>query len=246
MKGVILAGGTGSRLMPLTVYLNKHLLPVGPYPMIHYAISKLRDAGIRDILLIINAQSAQMYAEYLGSGEQCGVELTYRVQERAGGIAQAAALAEPYVAGGKFALLLGDNLFEDEIGEAVTQFAANEEQARVFLKAVENPHRYGVPIFDPDGRIIHIEEKPQAPRSNYCVTGLYLYDAGMFDVIRQIHPSDRGELEITDVNNVYARNGHLAYTILNGWWIDAGTHDSLREAADKFRESLADRGGGGT
>lgn len=236
MKGVILAGGTGSRLMPLTAYMNKHMLPVGPYPMIHYAIAKLREASITEILLIINAQSAQLYAEYLGSGGQFGVELTYRIQERPGGIAQAAALAEPYVRGDRFALLLGDNLFEDSISLAVEQFASSDEKARVFLKKVADPRRFGVPEFDERGQIARITEKPQHPKSNYCVIGLYFYDADMFDVVRRIQPSARGELEITDVNNEYARMGQLEYTILEGWWIDAGTHASLREASLKLAE----------
>lgn len=214
--------------------MNKHLLPVGSYPMIHYAIAKLRQAGITEILLIINAQSAQLYAEYLGSGEQFGVELTYRIQEKPGGIAQAAALAEPFVRGDKFALLLGDNLFEDPVGNEAARFRESDEKARVFLKEVSDPRRFGVPEFDEYGRIIRIEEKPEHPRSSYSVIGLYFYDAGMFDIVRQIQPSTRGELEITDVNNAYAKNNELTYTILNGWWIDAGTHESLREAAARL------------
>lgn len=214
--------------------MNKHLLPVGSYPMIHYAIAKLRQAGITEILLIINAQSAQLYAEYLGSGEQFGVELTYRIQEKPGGIAQAAALAEPFVQGDKFALLLGDNLFEDPVGNEAARFRESDEKARVFLKEVSDPRRFGVPEFDEYGRIIRIEEKPEHPRSSYSVIGLYFYDAGMFDIVRQIQPSTRGELEITDVNNAYAKNNELTYTILNGWWIDAGTHESLREAAARL------------
>lgn len=214
--------------------MNKHLLPVGSYPMIHYAIAKLRQAGITEILLIINAQSAQLYAEYLGSGEQFGVELTYRIQEKPGGIAQAAALAEPFVRGDKFALLLGDNLFEDPVGNEAARFRESDEKARVFLKEVSDPRRFGVPEFDEHGRITRIEEKPKHPKSSYSVIGLYFYDAGMFDIVRQIQPSTRGELEITDVNNAYAKNNELTYTILNGWWIDAGTHESLREAAARL------------
>jgi len=241
LKGVILAGGTGSRLSPLTTYMNKHLLPVGPYPMIHYAITKLSEAGIKEILLIINARSAQMYAEYLGSGEKFGVILTYRIQEQAGGIAHAAALAEPYVGGGKFALLLGDNLFEDSIAEDARWFATSDEQARVFLKKVEDPRPFGVPRFDEAGRILRIEEKPAIPPSSYCVIGLYFYDAGVFDIVRRIAPSRRGELEITDVNNEYASQGKLAYTVLNGWWIDAGTHESLMEASLKMTARAHER-----
>ena len=236
MKGVILAGGTGSRLSPLTQYLNKHLLPVGPYPMIHYAIAKLKAAGISEILLIINAHSAQMYAQYLGSGEQFGVSLTYRIQEQAAGIAHAAALAESFVQGGKFALLLGDNLFADEIGREAEQFASSDEQAKVFLKKVDDPRAFGVPEFTPSGRIIRIDEKPEHPKSSYCVIGLYFYDDEMFDIVRSLKPSERGELEISDVNNEYARRGKLSYSILQGWWIDAGTHDSIREAADFIQQ----------
>lgn len=237
LKGVILAGGTGSRLAPLTHYMNKHLLPVGPYPMIHYAIAKLRDAGISEILLIINAHSAQLYAEYLGSGEQFGVSLTYRIQDSAGGIAQAAALAESFVNGDKFALLLGDNLFADEIGKEAKRFEGGDERARVFLKKVDDPRAFGVPEFSPSGSIIRIEEKPEHPKSSYCVIGLYFYDSGVFDIVRKLKPSARGELEISDVNNEYAKRGQLSYSVLQGWWIDAGTHASIKEAADILQQN---------
>ncbi|MEF3307234.1 sugar phosphate nucleotidyltransferase [Paenibacillus sp. GYB003] len=234
MKGVILAGGTGTRLAPLTKLVNKHLLPAGKYPMIHYAVAKLADAGIEDILLVIGKQSAGLFIDYLGGGKPWGVRLTYRIQEEAGGIAQGLALAEGFVAPGeKMVVLLGDNLFEDDLKPLVEKFGAQEQGAMVVLKEVDDLNRYGVPVFLRDS-IIFIEEKPSTPKSGYCVTGIYMYDSGVFDTIRKIRPSPRGEMEITDVNNVYAMEGRLRYGVLNGWWTDAGTFDSLREAGEKL------------
>ncbi|TBL81883.1 sugar phosphate nucleotidyltransferase [Paenibacillus thalictri] len=231
MKGVILAGGTGSRLRPVTNVINKHLLPIGTYPMIHYAIAKLADAGIEDIVLVTAGSSAGLFIQYIGSGADWGVRVSYKIQEKPGGIAQALALVEDNIRPGeKMVVLLGDNLFEDTLRPAVQQFAQSEPQsARVFLKKVHDPKRYGVPELR-GGRIASIEEKPLEPKSDYCVTGVYMYDSGVFDMIRQIAPSARGELEITDVNNVYAQLGKLQYTIFDGWWTDAGTPKSMFEA----------------
>lgn len=237
MKGVLLAGGHGTRLRPLTSYINKHMLPVGKYPMIYYAVDKLKSAGITDILLITGKFSAGLYIDFFGSGKSWGVEMTYRIQEEAGGIAQALALAEGFVQPGEtFVALLGDNLFEASLEPYVKQFAAQGGGARVLLKQVEDPSRYGVPVFHPDSSIRHIEEKPLDPQSDYCVTGIYMYDYGVFDVIRRITPSARGELEITDVNNVYAQEGRLHHSMLSGWWTDAGTFRTLREAGRMLQE----------
>ncbi|MCQ6559723.1 sugar phosphate nucleotidyltransferase [Paenibacillus mendelii] len=236
MKGVILAGGTGSRLHPLTKIINKHLLPVGNIPMICHGVEKFRKAGIEDILLVIGKHSAGLFTELLGSGKEWGVRLTYKIQEEAGGIAQALSLAEPLMKPGeRFVVLLGDNLFEDSLTPYVQAFVKQTEGARVLLKKVHDPTRYGVPILL-DDKIDSIEEKPAVPKSEYCVTGIYMYDSGVFDVVRSIKPSGRGELEITDVNNVYASKGQLTYDILDGWWTDAGTFQSLYQASGRQLE----------
>ncbi|MFD2612356.1 sugar phosphate nucleotidyltransferase [Paenibacillus gansuensis] len=242
MKGIILAGGTGTRLYPLTKIVNKHLLPVWKYPMIYYGVEKLKEAGIEDILIVMGKQSAGLYTEFLGGGKEWGVRLTYRIQEEAGGIAEALNLAKGFVyPGDKFVVLLGDNLFEDSIKEFAADFAKQEEGAKVLLKEVADPRRYGVPILLED-KIIWIEEKPTVPKSNYCVTGIYMYDFGVFDIIQQIKPSSRGELEITDVNNVYAASSRLSYNLLKGWWTDAGTHASLLEAGSRLAKGKGDQG----
>jgi len=207
MKGVILAGGSGTRLYPLTKFMNKHLLPVGKHPMIYYAIKKLADAGIKDILLVIGKQSAGLYVDFLGSGHEWGVNLVFRVQDQFGGVAEALALADGFVsADEKFVVLLGDNLFEDSLSEYMVSFEASSEEAKVLLKKVADPERFGVPRME-GGRIVSIEEKPSNPGSNYCVTGIYMYNADVFNVIKTLRPSGRGELEITDVNNFYAARG---------------------------------------
>ncbi|MEX1028435.1 MAG: sugar phosphate nucleotidyltransferase [Paenibacillaceae bacterium] len=229
MKGVILAGGTGSRLFPLTRLMNKHLLPVGRQPMIVHAIKKLKDAGIHDIHIVLSKQSAGLYTDYLGSGSEWDVHLSYIIQEQASGIAQALSQVEPFLSSDeKFVVLLGDNLFEDSLRSNVEKFMQSKG-ARVILKHVVDPRRYGVPVLD-GNTISHIEEKPDIPQSSYCVTGIYMYDMSVFQIIREIKPSNRGELEITDVNNAYADLGLLSYDIMDGWWTDAGTFESLREA----------------
>lgn len=234
MKGVILAGGTGTRLYPLTKIINKHLLPVGKIPMICHGVQKLRNAGIEEILLVISKQSAGLYTELLGGGKEWGVRITYKIQEEAGGIAQALSLVEPFMKPDeKFVVLLGDNLFEDPLTTYVRSFHEQTEGARVLLKKVHDPKRYGVPILEKE-KILTIEEKPAEPKSDFCVTGIYMYDTAVFDKIRTIKPSGRGELEITDVNNVYASEGQLAYDVLDGWWTDAGTFQSLHQASDRL------------
>ncbi|GMK37427.1 glucose-1-phosphate thymidylyltransferase [Paenibacillus sp. CCS19] len=233
MKAVILAGGTGTRLRPLTTLLNKHMLPVGRYPMIHYAIDKMKEAGITDILLITGRATAGLFITYLGSGAEFGVSITYRIQEEAGGIAQALDLAKPFIGPHeRFVLLLGDNLFEDSLERFAAQFEKQASGAMVLLKHVADPRRYGVPTFDESGQsIVRITEKPDAPDTSYSVTGIYFYDSSAFELIAGLSPSERGELEITDLNNAYARLGKLSYMVLDGWWTDAGTFESLHEAA---------------
>lgn len=231
MKGVILAGGTGTRLRPLTQMINKHLLPVGKHPMIYYAIEKLRDAQIDDILIVTGKQSAALYTRFCGNGSQWQVKLTYKIQDEAGGIAEALGLAEGFIPNGeKFVVLLGDNLFDDDLKPYVTQFEQQKEAAKILLKEVSDPKRYGVPTLA-NGKIVEIQEKPSDPKSNYCVTGIYMYHSDVFDLIKHIKPSARGELEITDVNNRYAIDGQLTYNILSDWWTDAGTFESLYEAS---------------
>jgi glucose-1-phosphate thymidylyltransferase len=204
--------------------------------MIQYAIQKLIDSGIKDILIVTGKQSAGLYVEYLGGGEEWGGRITYAIQEQAGGIAQALALADKFVSPDeKLVVLLGDNLFSASLLPYVKQFEQQQTGAMVLLKEVEDPRRYGVPKFD-QGRIACIEEKPEHPTSNYCVTGIYMYDSDVFNIIRTIRPSQRQELEITDVNNVYAARGTLSHQILDGWWTDAGTHSSLYEATRKIYE----------
>lgn len=242
MRGIILAGGTGTRLYPLTRLINKHLLPVGKYPMIVYGIDRLRQAGITDILIVMGKQSSGLYTEFLGSGQDFGVQLTYRIQESAGGIAEALELAKSFVMKDeKFVVLLGDNLFMDDLGPFVGKFLHQPAgTARVLLKQVKDARRYGVPVFDKyrEDLISQIEEKPARPKSSYCVTGIYMYDTAVFDIISQIEPSARGEMEITDVNNIYAGKGLLEYDILKQWWSDAGTFESLQEAGRRMKGTL--------
>lgn len=230
MKGVVLVGGTGSRLRPLTHIINKHLLPVGDLPMIQYAINKLGHAGVQDILIITGKQSAGLFLDYLGSGETLGVNLTYKIQEKAGGIAQALALAEDFVLEGeKFVVILGDNLFQDSLVPMIEAYKHQTEGAMVILKEVGDPRRYGVAQMKKE-QIERIDEKPEDPSSSYAVTGIYLYDSTVFSIIKSQLPSARGEMEITDVNNVYAASSALSHMFLTGWWIDAGTHESLFQA----------------
>ncbi|MBM7566721.1 sugar phosphate nucleotidyltransferase [Paenibacillus sacheonensis] len=235
MKAVILAGGTGTRLLPLTKLLNKHLLPVGRLPMICYSLISLQAAGITDILLVTAPKALGDFASFLGSGKDYGVSLTYRIQEEAGGIAQALELARPFIGSDdKFIVLLGDNLFEEPLKPHMDAFRSQASGAMVLLKQVPDPERYGVPVFDGGGRIIHIDEKPAAPQTDSCVTGIYMYDGTVFDLIAEQSPSQRGELEITDVNNAFAGKGKLEHRHLSGWWTDAGTFDSLLEANRKL------------
>jgi glucose-1-phosphate thymidylyltransferase len=237
MKGVVLAGGTGSRLYPLTKVTNKHLLPVGRYPMIFHAIYKLKEAGIRDILVITGREHMGDVVNLLGSGREMGVQLTYRVQDEAGGIAQALGLAEQFAAGDRIVVILGDNVFSASIVRHVENFQSQSSGARILITKVPDPHRFGVPELR-EGKVIGIEEKPKMPKSDYAVTGIYMYDSRVFDIIRTLRPSARGELEITDVNNTYVSWNELTYDILEGWWTDAGTHESYHRANELAKDIM--------
>jgi glucose-1-phosphate thymidylyltransferase len=232
VKGVILAGGTGSRLLPLTRVTNKHLLPVGRKPMIFYPIEKLTAAGIEEILIVTGTEHMGAVVQLLGSGKDYGCRFTYKVQDEAGGIAQALGLARNFIGTDRLCVILGDNVFEDDIGAAVSRFAqAPAGHAHVFLKAVPDPQRFGVAEVR-DGRIVGIEEKPAQPKSDLAVTGIYMYGPDVFEIIATLKPSGRGELEITDVNHHYATAGTLSYDVFDGWWTDAGTFESLGRASE--------------
>lgn len=230
MKGVVLAGGLGKRLRPLTKITNKHLLPVFDRPMIYYPIQTLVDAGIEDILIVTGGNFAGEFLRLLGNGHTFGLKhIDYTYQEGEGGIAQALSLAEHFSEGERIIVILGDNIVENPITPYVRRFREQNDGARILLKEVEDPERFGVVEFS-DQRIISIEEKPEYPKTNYAVTGIYMYDARVFDIIRTLKPSGRGELEITDVNNSYLRSGQLRFDILEGWWTDAGSFESLLRA----------------
>jgi len=229
LKGVILAGGTGSRLHPLTKVTNKHLLAVGRKPMIYYPIEKLVNAGIDEILVVTGVEHMGDVVNLLGSGKDFGCRFTYKVQDEAGGIAEALGLAEDFSHGQPLLVILGDNIFQAQLKEYADKFTAQKTGARVLLKQVQQPQRFGVAQIH-NNKVINIEEKPSKPKSNYIVTGIYFYDAGVFDIIKTLKPSGRGELEITDVNNAYIAKGQLEYDILDGWWTDAGTFESLERA----------------
>ncbi len=236
MRGIVLAGGTGSRLFPLTKVTNKHLLPVGRVPMIFHPVRKLTEAGIREILIVTGTEHIGDVVGLLGSGREFGCEFTYRVQDEAGGIAQALGLARQFAGDGPVCVILGDNIFQDSIAGAVRDFAAGGIGARLFLKEVPDPSRFGVATVK-DGRIVKIVEKPTRPESSLAVTGIYLYDRHVFELLPRLQPSARGELEITDVNNAYVERGTMGFTMLDGWWSDAGTFESLDHANRLTRET---------
>lgn len=235
LRGVILAGGKGSRLGDLTRVTNKHLLPVGSVPMVYHPLRKLTGAGIRDILLVSGTEHMGDFVELLGSGKDHACSLTYRVQDEAGGIAQALGLAELFGRDARLVVLLGDNIFADPLHDFVAESAKRPNDAWVLLKEVPDPQRYGVAELK-DGAIVEIKEKPKKPKSPYAVAGIYLYPPDVFDVIRTLKPSGRGELEITDVNSHYLKAGRLGYSHLTGYWTDAGTLDSLAVANQLVRE----------
>jgi glucose-1-phosphate thymidylyltransferase len=227
MKGIVLVGGLGSRLYPLTKVTNKHLLPVYNQPMIYYPIRTLVDAGISEILVVTGGNNAGDFLRLLGNGKEFGLKrLDYTYQEGEGGIAAALALSEHFADGDLVCVILGDNIYEKSVRPSAEEFTKRGHGAKIHLKKVENPQRFGVPVISGEN-IVKIEEKPKVPKSDYAVTGLYMYDSKVFDIIRTLKPSGRGELEITDVNNAYIERQDLTYGIVEGWWSDAGTFDSL-------------------
>jgi glucose-1-phosphate thymidylyltransferase len=230
MKGIVLAGGLGTRLLPLTKITNKHLLPVFDRPMIYYPLQALINVGISDILIVTGGNAAGEFLRLLGNGREFGLkDIHYTYQEGEGGIAEALGLTENFVDGDRVCVILGDNIFSAGIGPGVEGFMKLPSGARIFLKEVDDPERFGVAELD-GKRVVGIEEKPKKPKSRYAVTGIYLYDAEVYSIVKTLKPSGRGELEITDVNNAYVRKGTLTWDLLDGWWTDAGTFESLHRA----------------
>jgi glucose-1-phosphate thymidylyltransferase len=236
IRGIVLAGGKGTRLGELTKVTNKHLLPVGPIPMVYHPLKKLVGAGIRDVLLVSGTEHMGDFVELLGSGKDHYCSLTYRVQDEAGGIAQALGLAETFCGGNRCLVILGDNIFQAPVKIVLTEADKQPDWAWVGLKKVPDPGRYGVAELK-GNRVVGIEEKPKKPKSDYAVIGIYIYPPDVFDVIQTLKPSGRGELEITDVNTHYLKAGRLGYTVLDGYWTDAGTLDSLAHANQLVREN---------
>ncbi|MBN1344703.1 MAG: NTP transferase domain-containing protein [Phycisphaerae bacterium] len=241
MKGVVLAGGLGTRLHPLTKVTNKHLLPVYDKPMVYYPLECLVNAGINEVMLVTGGSSAGDFLRLLGNGKELGLRrLHYAYQEGEGGIADALNLAEDFADGDKIVVVLGDNIIERNIRSATADYFSQREGAKIILKEVPDPERFGVPEIDGD-RIVSIEEKPKAPKSRYAVIGIYFYDGRVFEIIKTLKPSGRGELEITDVNNAYIEAGTMTYEVLDGWWTDAGTFESLHRASNMVAEGGANR-----
>lgn len=241
MKGIILAGGLGSRLYPLTKVTNKHLLPIYNKPMLYYPIQILVDAGIKDIMIVTGGNSAGDFMKLIGNGREFGLNhVSYAYQEGEGGIAAALSLAEYFTGGDKFIVILGDNIIEGTIKPFVNRFRKQKSGAKIILKKVPDPERFGVAVFK-GNKIIRINEKPKIPQSPYAVIGIYMYDNYAFNVIKTLKPSGRGELEITDVNNAYLKNGKMTYDILDGWWTDAGTFDSLIKANNLVAEKAKEK-----
>lgn len=238
MKGIILSGGSATRLRPCTKVTSKQLLPVYNRPMIYYPLNTLIKAGIKDILIIVAPEQAGHYLNLLGSGKEFGVKFTYEIQDKPEGLAQAFLIGERFIDEDSVCMILGDNIFEDDFSNDIKNFKGG---AKVFAKRVPDPHRFGVVEFDENNKAISIEEKPEKPKSNYCVTGLYVYDNQVVNISKNLKPSDRGELEITDVNRTYLEKGQLDVAMVEGTWIDAGTFDSLLEAQILAKEKLQDK-----
>ncbi|MEX0719519.1 MAG: sugar phosphate nucleotidyltransferase [Balneolaceae bacterium] len=232
MKGVILAGGTGSRLYPLTKVTNKHLLPIGDKPMIYHPIEKLTEVGIEEVLIVTGTDHMGDVVNLLGSGKDFGCRFTYKVQDEAGGIAQALGLAENFAGDEPVVVILGDNIFEASLQKAMKNYDGTG--AQILIQKVPDPERFGVAELDGE-QVLSIEEKPEKPKSNYAVTGIYFFDAKVFEYIKTLKPSGRGELEITEVNNHYIQSGKMKSSVLEGWWTDAGTPESYRVANDLVR-----------
>jgi len=235
MKGIILSGGSATRLRPCTKVTSKQLLPVYNRPMIYYPLNTLIKAGIKEILIIVAPERAGDYLNLLGSGKEFGVKFTYEVQDKPEGLAQAFIIGENFLENDSVCMILGDNIFEDDLAEAVKSFKSG---AKVFAKQVKDPERFGIVEFDADMKAVSIEEKPAQPKSNYCVTGMYVYDNRVVEVAKNLKPSARGELEITDVNKWYLKKGELEVSMIEGAWIDTGTFDSLLEAQNLAKEKL--------
>lgn len=241
MKGVVLAGGLGSRLYPLTKVTNKHLLPVYNEPMIYYPIRILVNAGIEEILIVTGGNNAGDFLRLLENGREFGLRhINYTYQQGEGGIAAALSLAEHFADQDKIVVVLGDNIIETNIKKATNEFRQQKEGARILLKEVPDPQRFGVPVFEGE-KIIRVEEKPVNPASNYAVIGIYMYDYRVFEFIRSLKPSERGELEITDVNNFYIKEGKMKWNVLDGWWSDAGTFESLQSAGNMVAKTGANK-----
>ena len=241
MKGVVLAGGLGTRLRPLTSVTNKHLLPVYNQPMIYYPIQTLVNAGITDIMVVTGGSSAGEFLRLLGNGKAFGLKhLNYAYQEGEGGIADALSLVEHFAAGEAMCVVLGDNIIEGNILSAVTAYRAQGRGAKIILKKVPDPQRFGVPRLD-GNNVVSIDEKPKVPQSDYAVIGIYMYDGEVYDIIRSLKPSGRGELEITDVNNAYIARNQMTWEELDGWWTDAGTFESLLRASNLVAETGANK-----
>lgn len=241
MKGVITAGGTGSRLLPITKITNKHLLPLYDRPMIYYPLTTLVQAGVEDIMVVTGGEFAGDFLRLLGNGAEFGLKrLHYAYQEGSGGIAAALALAEDFADGEPVAVILGDTIIEGNVNRSIASFAEGGSGAKIFLKKVEDPRRFGVADVDGD-RVTRIVEKPESPPTDLAVIGIYLYDGRVFDVIKNLKPSDRGELEITDVNNQYIAWGEMTYAVLEGWWTDAGTFPSLLRASNLVADTGANK-----
>ena len=242
MKGIVLAGGLGTRLAPLTRVTNKHLLPVFDQPMVYYPVRTLVEAGITDILIVTGGNSAGDFLKLLRNGAEFGLNrINYAYQEGEGGIAAALGLAEHFADGGAVCVVLGDNILEKSIASFVRKFRHQGSGAKILLSEVPDPARFGVPVFE-DGRVVRIEEKPANPKSSYAVIGVYMYDNRVFEIIKKLKPSGRGELEITDVNNAYIESGDLSWDVIEGWWTDAGTFDSLLKASNLIAEVRAREG----
>jgi glucose-1-phosphate thymidylyltransferase len=241
VKGVVLAGGLGTRLRPLTAVTNKHLLPVYDQPMIYYPIQTLVNAGITDIMIVTGGNSAGDFLKLLGNGKAFGLKhINYTYQEGEGGIAEALSLVEHFAAGDPVCVVLGDNIIEGNIAAAVRTYRHQGGGAKIILKRVPDPERFGVPELN-GKRVLRIEEKPESPRSEYAVIGIYMYDAEVYDIIRTLKPSGRGELEITDVNNAYIQRDEMTWEELEGWWTDAGTFESLLNASKLVAETGANK-----
>ncbi len=238
MRGVILAGGLGSRMMPCTKVTNKHLLPVFDKPMISYPLDTLVNWGLKDIMIVTRGSNAGDFLRLLGNGKEFGLkDINYTYQEGEGGIADALKLAENFVDKDKVVVMLGDNILKADISEAIKEFEKQPEGAKIFLKEVDDPQRFGVAEIK-DGKVVNIVEKPNDPKSRYAVIGIYMYDKDVFEIAQSLKPSSRGELEITDVNNEYIRRGTMTYSIIKGWWTDAGTFESLYRASKLVAEDM--------